>query len=158
MAQAIAAQRRGLALAEAQEDGYSAAVARIALAQSLDVLCISQFNVGQMAEAKTACAEAADEAGEALAFLDVSQEQRLLAQAWLAQGLAVLRPELHRGCGRRQRRCQGRETAAIAAFEQCINLGDAVFFDQVLQERVIAEACQPNLRAAQDRLKQLEGP
>jgi hypothetical protein len=47
--------------------------------------------------------------------------------------------------------------AAIAAFEQCVNLGDAAFFDQVLREQVIAEACQPNLQAAQDRLIQLEG-
>jgi tetratricopeptide (TPR) repeat protein len=155
---AIDAQRSGLALAEAESDGYTAAVARIALAQSLDVLCISQLNVGQIAEAQTACSEAAAQAGDAIAFLDDIPEQRLLAQAWLAQGLAHYGQNFIVAAAGDSTAARVETEAAIAAFERCIGLGDATYFDQVLRERVIAEACQPNLQAAQDRLKQLEGP
>jgi tetratricopeptide (TPR) repeat protein len=157
LAQAIDAQRQGLALAEAQADGYTAAVARIALAQSLDVLCISQLNIGQMAEAAGACAEAAATASQALAFLETTQEHRLLAQAWLAQGLARYGQNFIVAAVGDNAAARVETAAAIAAFEQCISLGDAASFDQVLRERVIAEACQPNLQAAQDRLLQLEG-
>ena len=158
LSQAIDAQRSGLALAEAQSDGYTAAVARIALAQSLDVLCISQLNVGQIAEAQAACSEAAAQAGDAIAFLDETQEQRLLAQAWLAQGLARYGQNFIVAAAGDSTAARVETEAAIAAFEQCIGLGDVAYFDQVLRERVIAEACQPNLQAAQDRLNQLEGP
>jgi tetratricopeptide (TPR) repeat protein len=158
LARAIDAQRNGLALAERQGDGYTAAVARIALAQSLDVLCISQLNIGQMAKAQTACDEAAAQAGEAIAFLDKTQEHRLLAQAWLAQGLARYGQNFVVAATGDTAAARAEVDAAIAAFEQCIRLGDIAFFDQVLRERVIAEACQPNLQAAQDRLIQLEGP
>lgn len=158
LAQAIAAQRRGLALAEAAGDGYTAAVARIALAQSQDVLCISLFNVGQMADAGAACTEAAGHAGEAIAFLDAIQEHRLLAQAWLAQGLANYGQNFIAAAAGDIASAAADTHAAIAAFEQCISLGDVAFFDQALADRVIAEACQPNLQAAQNRLKQLEGP
>jgi tetratricopeptide (TPR) repeat protein len=158
LARAIDAQRNGLGLADGQGDGYTAAVARIALAQSLDVLCISQFNAGQMAEAADACAEAADQAGEALAFLEATPEQRLLAQAWLAQGLARYGQNFIVAAAGDSVAAKVETEAAIAAFEQCVSLGDVAYFDQVLRERVIAEACQPNLQAAQDRLSQLEGP
>ncbi len=158
LARAIDAQRNGLALAERQGDGYTAAVARIALAQSLDVLCISQLNIGQMAKAQAACDEAAAQAGEAIAFLDKTQEHRLLAQAWLAQGLARYGQNFVVAATGDTAAARAEVDAAIAAFEQCIRLGDIAFFDQVLRERVIAEACQPNLQAAQDRLIQLEGP
>lgn len=158
LAQAIDMQRRGLALAETAGDGYTAAVARIALAQSLDVLCISLFNVGQMAEADASCTEAAAHAVEAIAFLDGTQEHRLLAQAWLAQGMADYGRNFTAAAAGDAAGAVADTQAAIAAFEQCISLGDIAFFDQALRDRVIAEACQPNLQAAQDRLKQLEGP
>jgi tetratricopeptide (TPR) repeat protein len=158
LAQAIDAQRRGLALAEAAGDGYTAAVARIALAQSLDVRCIALFNVGQMDDAGASCTEAAAHAGEAIAFLDATQEHRLLAQAWLAQGLADYGRNFIAAAAGDTAGAGADTQAAIAAFGQCISLGDIAFFDQVLADRVIAEACQPNLQAAQNRLKQLEGP
>jgi len=157
LAQAIDVQRHGLALAETQGDGYTAAVARIALAQSLDVLCISQLNANQLAAAADSCAEAAGTAGQALTFLETMQEHRLLAQAWLAQGLARYGQNFIVAAAGDHIAARVETEAAIAAFEHCINLGDAAFFDQVLRERVIAEACQPNLQAAQDRLRQLEG-
>jgi tetratricopeptide (TPR) repeat protein len=155
---AIDAQRRGLTLAEAMQDGYTASVARVALSLSLGVLCISQFNAVQMTEAAAVCAEAADQAGEAIAFLDATQEHRLLAQAWLAQGLARYGQNFIAAAAGDSAAARVETEAAIAAFEQCIDLGDVAFFDQVLRERVIADACQPNLQAARDRLTQLEGP
>jgi tetratricopeptide (TPR) repeat protein len=158
LAQAIDAQRHGLALAETAGDGYTAAVARIALAQSLDVLCISLFNMGQMADAGASCTEAAGHAGEAITFLDATQEHRLLAQAWLAQGLADYGQNFIAAAAGDTAGASANTQAAIAAFGQCISLGDAAFFDQVLRDRVVAEACQPNLQAAQNRLTQLEGP
>jgi tetratricopeptide (TPR) repeat protein len=157
LAQAIDAQRNGLALAETQGDGYTTAVARIALAQSLDVLCISQLNTGLMAEAADSCAEAAVTAGQALTFLETTQEHRLLAQAWLAQGLARYGENFIVAAAGDNAAARVETEAAIAAFEQCVSLGDAAFFDRVLRERVIAEACQPNLQDAQERLIQLEG-
>lgn len=158
LARAIEAQRRGLALAETAGDGYTAAVAATALAQSLGVRCIAHFNAGQLAEADAACNEAAQQANDALAVLGATQEQRLLAQAWLAQGLAHYGLNFVTAAAGDAAGARAETTAAIAAFEQCITLGDAAFFDQVLAEKVIAAACQPNLQAAQDRLEQLEVP
>ncbi len=158
LTQAIDAQRRGLALAEAQNDGYTGAVARTALAQSLGVLCISQFNVSLLAEAGAACAEAAAQANEAITFLETTQEQRLLAQAWLAQGLAHYGRNFVAAAAGDTAAAKVETEAAIAAFEQCISLGDVAFFDQTLRERVIDQACQPNLSAARGRLDQLESP
>ncbi len=158
LTQAIDAQRRGLALAEGQNDGYTAALARTALSQSLGVLCVSQFNLNQIPEAGAACAEAAGQASAAVAFLDATQEQRLLAQAWLAQGLAHYGQNFVAAAAGDSAAARAETEAAIAAFEQCINLGDAAFFDQTLRDKVIAQACQPNLSAARGRLTQLEGP
>lgn len=158
LARAIEAQRRGLALAEAAEDGYTAAVARTALAQSFDVLCISHFNAGQIAEAGAACAEAAVRADEAIAFLETTQEHRLLAQAWLARGLAHYGQNFVAAAAGDAAGARAETEAAIASFQQCISLGEAAFFDQVLADKVIAAACQPNRLAAQERLTQLEGP
>jgi tetratricopeptide (TPR) repeat protein len=157
LAQAIDGQRRGLALAAANEDGYTLAVGRAALAQSLALLCISHFNIGQLAEAETACQEAAGQASQAIAFLETTQEQRLLAQAWLAQGMAHYGQNFVVAAAGDLTAATAETNAAIAAFEQCISLGDAAFFDQVLAEKVIDSACRPNLRDAQGRLTQLEG-
>jgi tetratricopeptide (TPR) repeat protein len=154
---AIDAQRRGLALAEAEQDGYTAAVGQIALAQSLDLLCISQFNTGLLAEADASCQEAAGRAGQAVAFLEATQEHRLLAQAWLAQGLAHYGLNFVKAAGSDTTGAVAEVNAAIAAFDQCLDLGEVAFFDQVLRDRVIADACQPNRQAALDRLRQLEG-
>lgn len=157
LARAIDDQRRGLALAEAAGDGYSAALARTSLAQSLGVLCISQLNVGGMSEAEAACGEAVQQAGQALAFLETTAEQRLLAQAWLAQGLAHYGQNFVLAAAGDNAAARAETDAAIAAYQQCIALGDAAFFDQTLLDTVIAQACRPNLQRAQDRLTQLEG-
>jgi tetratricopeptide (TPR) repeat protein len=157
LVQAIDGQRRGLALAEAGEDGYTAAVGRIALAQSLGLLCISQFNVGQMTAAETTCEAAAGQASQAITFLETTQEHRLLAQAWLAQGLAHYGQNFVAAAKGEAAAATAETNAAIAAFEQCVSLGDVAFFDEVLTDKVIKDACRPNLQAAQGRLNQLEG-
>lgn len=158
LGRAVDAQRRGLALAEAAGDGYTAAVAHIALAQSLDVRCIAQVNAGQMADAAAACTEAAQQADDAIEFLTTAGEQRLLAQAWLAQGLSHYGQNFIAAAAGDTAAATTQVNNAIAAFERCIELGDVAFFDQVLLDRVIASACQPNLQNAQNRLVQLEGP
>ena len=86
--QAIAVQTDGLAKAEAAGDSFTAALAKTALAQSLDVACIAAINVGQLDNAAKSCQQALNYADQAVTYFGQTQENRLFAQALLGQGLA----------------------------------------------------------------------
>ena len=154
--QAIDAQQRAMAEAEGAGDSFTAALAKAALAQSLDVLCISYVNLGQLEQAANACTDALNYADDAVAYFMDSQENRLYGQALLSQGLAHFGMNYVNDANGARDQALADLNAAIAAFTQCIAQGELAPFDKVLQEKVIAAACQPGLAQVQGRLAQLQ--
>ncbi|MCB0231438.1 MAG: hypothetical protein KDH90_20355, partial [Anaerolineae bacterium] len=154
--QAIDAQQRAMAEAEGAGDSFTAALAKAALAQSLDVLCISYVNLGQLEQAANACTDALNYADDAVAYFMDSQENRLYGQALLGQGLAHFGMNYVNDANGARDQALADLDAATAAFTQCIAQGELAPFDKVLQEKVIAAACQPGLAQVQGRLAQLQ--
>ncbi len=154
--QAIETQTAGLAEAEAAGDSFTAALAKTALAQSLNVSCVAAVTVGQIDDAAKSCQQALNYADQAVAYFAQTQENRLFAQALLGQGLAHFGLNYVSDASGNREQALADLDAAAAAYTQCIAQGDLAPFDKVLQENVIAEACQPGLVQLQGRRQQLE--
>ena len=154
--QAIDAQQQGISAAEAGNDAFTAALAKAALAQSMDVLCISQLNLGQIEQAANACQDALNIANEAVAYFSDTQENRIYAQALLGQGLAHFGLNYVSDAGGDREQALADLTAAESAFQACIDQGPLAEFDKVLQNSVIGKGCQEGLSQVQDRREQLQ--
>ncbi|MEZ4767927.1 MAG: hypothetical protein R2844_05810 [Caldilineales bacterium] len=154
--QAIDAQQRGISEAQSAGDAFTAALAKAALAQSLDVLCISHLNLGQIEQAANSCQDALNIASEAVVYFSETQENRIYAQALLGQGLAHFGLNYVSDARGDREQALADLAAAEDAFTACIAQGPLAEFDKVLQKDVVADACQPGLAQVQGRLKQLQ--
>lgn len=153
---AIEVQQAGLISAAAAGDDFTAALARAALAQSLDVTCIAAINVGQLDDAAKTCQQALNNADQAVAYFAQTQEYRLFAQALLGQGLAHLGLTYVNDAGGDRTQALAEAKAAQTALNQCIAQGNLAPFDKALHDKVIANACQPSLAQVQGRLAELQ--
>jgi tetratricopeptide (TPR) repeat protein len=155
--QAIDNHRRGLELALAGGDPLIEAVARIAQAKSYRLLGETYYFLNDYTEANRIFDLVLAEVKQVLPLLAGSQQYRLLAQAYEAQGAAYLQQG---DILRRQQKIEGsraRFELAKTAYQSCIEQGDKAYFDEILRTKVIEQGCQRYYDVATEYARKLEG-
>jgi tetratricopeptide (TPR) repeat protein len=157
LAQALEGHRRGLELALMAEDRLVEAVARIALAKSYRLLGETHYFLDAYDEADRLFNLVISEVDLVIPLLADSQQYRLLAQAYEAQGAAYLQQG---DILRRQQELEAsraRFELAQVAYQKCIDQGDSAFFDEILRGKVIEQGCQRYQDIAHEFLEKSKG-
>jgi tetratricopeptide (TPR) repeat protein len=155
--QALDNHHKGLELALAAGDPLIEAVARIAQAKSYRLLGETYYFLDNYEEANHLFDQVVAEVEQVVPLLADTQQYRLLAQAYEAQGAAYLQQ------GdillRQQKIEESRAHFELAkrAYQSCIEQGDKAYFDEILRTKVIEQGCQRYYDVATEYARNLEG-
>jgi tetratricopeptide (TPR) repeat protein len=133
-----------------------AAIAMFALGTAHYLEGIAYRDADQLGRAQVAFDESIRRINAALNTLRQSNQRRLLGQAYHALGLAYQQQaeiQVEQGNTEQSR---SRYRDALAAFQQCIDLGQGDP-DEILREMVVNRRCAPSLDKVNDALGQLGG-
>jgi tetratricopeptide (TPR) repeat protein len=155
--QALEYHRQGLELALASGEPLVEAVARIELAKSYRLLGETYYVLNDYKEAERLFDQVIAEVNQAVPLLNDTRQNRLLAQAYEAQGAAYLQQGL--ALLEQGKAAEGRAHLNLAstAYQACIEQGDKAFFDEILRTTVIKQGCQRYYDVAQKYLQESEG-
>ena len=153
--QAIDHHLKGLDLALSDGEPLVEAVARIALAKSYRLMGETYYVLDEDAQANRLFDQAIDQAKAAMPLLADMRQYRLLAQAYEVLGAAYLQQGAVLQGQREVEQSRARLELAKDAYQSCIEQGNRAPFDEILQEKVIAQGCRRNIQIAEEYLQRI---